>query len=66
MSAESRALLGGYIAALEVEPASQPAWALLYVLVKLLVPAITREGQNRDRWIEAVVVPTLKELESAD
>lgn len=66
MSAESRALLGGYIAALEVEPASQPAWALLYVLVKLLVPAITREGQNRDRWIEAVVVPTLKELEGAD
>jgi aminoglycoside phosphotransferase (APT) family kinase protein len=66
MPAESRALLGGYMAALDIESASQPAWALLYVLVKLLVPAITREGQCRARWLQAVVVPTLRELEGAD
>jgi aminoglycoside phosphotransferase (APT) family kinase protein len=65
LAAEAATLLSEYVARIDIEAESLPSWSLLYVLVKLLVPAITREGESRERWLETVVAPTLRELGSA-
>jgi aminoglycoside phosphotransferase (APT) family kinase protein len=59
---EASAEVRAYGHALGVENGSLSVWSLVYVLVKLLVPAITREGASRDQWIATVVEPTLEEL----
>lgn len=59
----TRGLLADYMEAIGIQREARPAWRLLYVVVKLLVPAITREGQSRDRWRETVALPTLATLE---
>jgi aminoglycoside phosphotransferase (APT) family kinase protein len=59
-------VLRAYASALGIEAASLSAWTLVYVLVKLLVPAITREGESRRKWVRAVVEPTLNEIQGID
>jgi phosphotransferase family enzyme len=59
---ESQDLLAEYMEAVGIERDARPAWRLLYVVVKLLVPSIAREGASRDRWREAVALPTLEVL----
>jgi hypothetical protein len=36
---------------------------LLYVLVKLLVPVVTREGSSGLQWRDTVAAPALAEIE---
>ena len=62
LPAEATAALLAYGSALGIEAGSLAVWVRVYVLVKLLVPAITRAGESRDRWVKAVVTPTLEEL----
>jgi len=59
---DATAEVRAYGRALGVENGSVSIWSLVYVVVKLLVPAITREGASRDQWITTVVEPTLEEL----
>jgi aminoglycoside phosphotransferase (APT) family kinase protein len=63
LPAESRTLLTDYAATLGIEPESLPTWMLLYVLVKLLVPVVTREGSSGLQWRDTVAVPALAEIE---
>jgi aminoglycoside phosphotransferase (APT) family kinase protein len=63
LGAASQASLAEYLEAVGLQRDAAPAWSLLYVVVKLLVPAITREGPSRDRWRETVALPTLRTLE---
>jgi aminoglycoside phosphotransferase (APT) family kinase protein len=65
LPAAAQALLSDYLEDVGIERDARPAWTLLYVLVKLLVPAITREGPSRDRWRETVALPTLETLEGS-
>ncbi len=66
LSADAADSLRAYGSALGIEGPALSAWTLVYVLVKLLVPAITREGESRDRWITKVVGPTLEALQGTD
>jgi aminoglycoside phosphotransferase (APT) family kinase protein len=62
LPADATAEVRAYGRSLGVENGPMSIWTLVYVVVKLLVPAITREGASRDQWITTVVEPTLEEL----
>jgi len=62
---EADELIGDYMGTLGLPGDSLEAFVRVYILVKLLVTVLVREGESRDRWRREVALPTLRALREA-
>jgi len=65
MGSEAAGLIRDYRGALGLPDDSLDPFVRVYVLVKLHVTVLVREGESRDRWRREVALPTLRALKEA-
>jgi hypothetical protein len=58
-------LVNDYLTTIELPPETLEGFVRLYVLVKMLVPLLVREGDSRESWCRAVARPALDALQAA-